>query len=129
MASYLWIGLGGALGSMARYWCAGYVAERIGTDFPWGTFTVNVVGSFLIGVLATAGDGRFPLGGEARQFLMIGLLGGYTTFSAFSLETLSLARDGDWLRAGGNIVLSVALCLVAVWFGHLAATALNQIKG
>ena len=131
MATYLWIGLGGALGSMARYWCAGYVAERIGMEFPWGTLTVNVAGSFLIGLLATAtaADGRFLLGVDARQFLMIGILGGYTTFSSFSLQTLSLAREGDWLRAGGNIVLSVALCLVAVWLGHLCAAALNQVKG
>jgi CrcB protein len=131
MVTYLWIGLGSALGGMARYWCSGFVAERIGETFPWGTLTVNVVGSFLIGFFATltAPDGRFLVGSTARQFVMIGILGGYTTFSSFSIQTLTLARDGEWLRAGGNIVLSVVLCLVAVWLGHIAAAALNQMKG
>jgi CrcB protein len=131
MVTYLWIGLGSALGGMARYWCSGFVAERIGETFPWGTLTVNVLGSFLIGFLATltAPDGRFLVGTNARQFVLIGILGGYTTFSSFSLQTLALARDGEWLRAGGNIVLSVVLCLVAVWLGHIAAAALNQMKG
>jgi CrcB protein len=131
MVTYLWIGLGSALGGMARYWCSGFVAERIGETFPWGTLTVNVAGSFLIGFFATltAPDGRFLVGSTARQFVMIGILGGYTTFSSFSVQTLALARDGEWLRAGGNIVLSVVLCLVAVWLGYIAAAALNQMKG
>jgi len=131
MVMYLWIGLGGALGSMARYWCSGFVAERIGETFPWGTLLVNVVGSFIIGFFATltGPDGRMLAGSTARQFVMTGILGGYTTFSSFSLQTLNLARDGEWLRAGANIVLSVVLCLLAVWLGHLAAAALNQMKG
>ncbi|HVO17212.1 MAG TPA: fluoride efflux transporter CrcB [Alphaproteobacteria bacterium] len=128
---YLWVGLGGALGSMARYWCSGFVADRVGETFPWGTLLVNVVGSFIIGFFATltGPDGRLIAGSAARQFVMTGILGGYTTFSSFSLQTLNLARDGEWLRAGGNVVLSVVLCLLAVWLGHLAAAALNQMKG
>jgi CrcB protein len=131
MVTYLWIGLGSALGGMARYWCSGFVADRIGETFPWGTLLVNVVGSFIIGFFATltAPDGRLLVGSTARQFVMVGVLGGYTTFSSFSLQTLNLARDGEWLRAGANIVLSVVLCLVAVWLGHIAAAALNQMKG
>lgn len=131
MVTYLWIGLGSALGGMARYWCSGFVADRIGETFPWGTLLVNVVGSFIIGFFATltAPDGRLLVGSTARQFVMVGVLGGYTTFSSFSLQTLNLARDGEWLRAGANIVLSVILCLVAVWLGHIAAAALNQMKG
>jgi CrcB protein len=131
MVTYLWIGLGSALGGMARYWCSGFVADRIGETFPWGTLLVNVVGSFIIGFFATltAPDGRLLVGSTARQFVMVGILGGYTTFSSFSLQTLNLARDGEWLRAGANIVLSVVLCLVAVWLGHIAAAALNQMKG
>lgn len=131
MVTYLWIALGSALGGVARYWCSGFVAERIGETFPWGTLTVNVAGSFIIGFFATltAPDGRLLMGSNARQFVMVGILGGYTTFSSFSLQTLALARDGEWLRAGGNIVLSVVLCLVAVWLGHIAAAALNQMKG
>lgn len=128
MESYLWIALGGALGSVARYWCSGLVAEGFGETFPWGTLVVNVVGSFIIGFFATltAPDGRWLVGGTARQFVMTGILGGYTTFSSFSLQTLNLVRDGELFRAGGNITLSVVLCLLAVWLGHAAAATLNR---
>jgi fluoride exporter len=131
LQNYIWIMIGSALGGAARYWCSGFVADRIGETFPWGTISVNVIGSFVIGFFATVTgpDGRFLVGTTARQFVMIGLCGGYTTFSSFSLQTLSLARDGEWARAGGNIGLSVALCLLAVWLGHVAAAALNQMKG
>ena len=131
MVTYLWIGLGSALGGMARYWCSGIVAERIGETFPWGTLTVNVVGSFIIGFFGTltAPDGRLLVGSNARQFVMVGFLGGYTTFSSFSLQTLALARDGEWLRFGANVGLSLVLCLLAVWLGSLAGAALNQMKG
>lgn len=131
MLIYLWIGLGSALGGMARYWCSGFVAERYGETFPWGTIIVNVVGSFIIGFFATltGPDGRLFVGGTVRQFVMVGICGGYTTFSSFSLQTLNLVRDGDWLRAGVNVVLSVVLCLAAVVVGHMAAAALNQLEG
>ena len=130
MSAYLWIGLGSALGGMGRYWCSGAIARLFGETFPWGTITVNVVGSFLIGFIATltAPDGRILMGTSARHFLMIGVLGGYTTFSSFSLQTLALARE-DWFRAGGNVVLSVVLCLIAVVLGHMLAASLNQLKG
>jgi len=129
--AYFWIAVGSALGGMGRYWLSGIVAERFGETFPWGTILVNVSGSFVIGFFATltAPDGRLLVGSTARQFVMVGLCGGYTTFSSFSLQTLNLVRDGDWLRAGGNIVLSVVLCLAAVWIGHVCAAALNQLKG
>jgi CrcB protein len=128
---YFWIAVGSALGGMGRYWFSGFVAERFGETFPWGTILVNVSGSFVIGFFATltAPDGRLLVGSTARQFIMVGICGGYTTFSSFSLQTLSLVREGEWLRAGGNIVLSVVLCLVAVWIGHVLAAALNQFKG
>jgi CrcB protein len=128
METYLWIAVGGALGSVARYWCSGIVAEAIGETFPWGTLLVNVLGSFIIGFFATltAPDGRWLVSGTARQFVMTGIIGGYTTFSSFSLQTLNLVRDGEWLRAGGNITLSVLLCLVAVWLGHVMAAAVNR---
>ena len=127
-AMALWVALGSALGGVARYWCSGIVAHYIGETFPWGTLIVNVVGSFLIGLIATlAGtDGRFLIPAEARQFLMAGILGGFTTFSSFSLQTLSLARDGEWLLVGANIVGSVVLCLVMVWAGHLLAALINR---
>ena len=131
MLSYLWIALGGALGSVARFWFSGFVARQFGETFPWGTLLVNVSGSFAIGFFftLTSPEGRMfaPVG--LRQFFMIGLCGGYTTFSSFSLQTLNLAQESEWLRAGGNIVGSVALCLVAVWLGHLLATLLNTTKG
>lgn len=126
--NYLWIGLGSALGGMARYGCSGLAARYIGAAFPWGTLIVNVSGSLAIGFLASlaVADGRMLISPDARAFLMIGLCGGFTTFSAFSIETLDLARDGDWLWAGANVVLSVVLCLFAVWLGCMGATALSR---
>jgi CrcB protein len=128
---YLWVMIGSALGGVARYWCSGFAARHFGETFPWGTLIVNVAGSFIIGFFATltGPDGRVMAGTEARQFVMVGLCGGYTTFSSFSLQTLELVRDGEMLRAGGNIGLSVVLCLVAVWLGHIAAASLNKLKG
>jgi len=131
MLSYLWIALGGALGSVARFWFSGIVARQFGETFPWGTLLVNVTGSFAIGFFATLSgpDGRWLAPAGVRQFFMIGICGGYTTFSSFSLQTLKLAEDGEWLYAGWNIVASVALCLAGVWLGHIAAAALNSMKG
>ena len=128
---YVWIMLGGALGSGARYWCSGFAAHHFGETFPWGTLIVNVLGSFIIGFFATftGPDGRLFVSTEARQFVMVGLCGGYTTFSSFSLQTLNLVRDGEMGRAGANIAFSVALCLLAVWLGHVAAASLNRLKG
>jgi CrcB protein len=107
------------------------VARQFGETFPWGTIIVNIVGSFIIGFFATLSgpDGRLLVGTTTRQFVMIGLCGGYTTFSSFSLQTLNLVRDGEWFAAGANIALSVVLCLFAVWLGHIAAATLNQLKG
>jgi CrcB protein len=128
---YVWIAVGSALGGVARYWLSGFVAERFGQTFPWGTLIVNVSGSFVIGFFGTltGPDGRVLVSSAARQFVMIGICGGYTTFSSFSIQTLTLAQDGEWLWAGANIVLSVVLCLLGVWLGHIAALALNGLKG
>ncbi len=130
MGSYLWIAIGSALGGVARYWCSGMVARAIGETFPWGTLAVNVVGSFIIGFFATltGPDGRMFVGTTARQFVMIGFCGGYTTFSAFSLQTLNLLNDREWLQAGGNIGGSVIACMLAVWAGHALAVSLNSIR-
>src|SRR6267154_3520939 len=129
IARYLWIMLGGALGTAARFWCSGLVARAFGETFPWGTLIINVVGSFVIGFFATmtGPDGRMFVGTTARQFVMVGICGGYTTFSSFSLQTLNLINDGEWLRAGGNIGLSVALCLFAVWLGQVLAMSVNAM--
>lgn len=119
MRLLLLIGLGSALGGMVRYGLSGFVARRMDEIFPWGTLTVNVVGSLLIGLLAGLHEtARLPLSPEARGFLMIGVLGGFTTFSSFSLQTLQRLHDGDWWRAGANVVFSIVLCLGAVALGY-----------
>src|SRR5271156_282671 len=129
--TYLWVMLGSALGGGALFFVSGLAAQHVGETFPFGTLIVNVTGSFVIGFFATltAPDGRVFVGADARQFVMTGICGGYTPFSSFSLQTLNLARDGETLLAGVNIVLSVVLCLLAVWAGYVAANALNQLKG
>jgi len=129
--SYIWIAIGSALGGMSRYWISGIVARQFGETFPWGTVIVNVTGSFIIGFFATltGPDGRYLVSTSARQFVMVGLCGGYTTFSSFSIQTLSLLRDGQWASAGANIAGSVILCLVAVWLGYVLAVGLNALKG
>jgi fluoride exporter len=128
---YLWVMLGSALGGGARFWCSRFAAHHFGEAFPWGTLIVNVLGSFIIGFFASLTEPDRPLfvPAEARLFVMVGLCGGYTTFSSFSLQTLTLIRDGEMGRAGANIGLSFLLCLLSVWLGHLAANSLNQLKG
>ena len=122
MRALFFIAVGSALGGVGRYWVSGFVAERVGETFPWGTLVVNVVGAALIGVLAAFEDSaRVGLPPEARQFLMVGVLGGFTTFSSFSLQTLRLMQDGDWWRATGNVLLSVVVCLIAVAVGYRLA--------
>src|ERR1700688_2547247 len=109
MENYIWVAIGGALGTTGRYWLSGLVARLIGETFPWGTLLINVTGSFIIGFFATLSgpDGRVLVGSTARQFVMVGICGGYTTFSSFSLQTLNLLNGGEWFWASANIVLSV----------------------
>ena len=113
-----------------RFWISGFVADRFGAAFPFGTLAVNVSGSFVIGFLGalTSPDARFSpkLRSVTSQFFMIGICGGYTTFSSFSLQTLSLAREGEWLYVGANILFSVALCLVAVWLGFICGSLISR---
>ena len=131
MITYLWIALGSALGGVARYACSSLIAHWIGESFPWGTLLVNIFGSFVIGFFATATgpDGRFLVAPDARLFVMVGICGGYTTFSSFSLQTLALLREGDVVRAGANVLASVVLCMLSVWIGAVSAGLLNQLKG
>jgi CrcB protein len=126
--TYLWVGLGSALGGMLRYFFSGVVDHRIGETFPWGTMVVNITGCLVIGFFATltAPDGRLLIGTAGRQFVMVGICGGYTTYSSFGLQTLNLARDGEWLLAGGNVLLTTTLCLAAVWAGYALAAGLNH---
>jgi CrcB protein len=133
MLAYLWVAIGGALGSMARYGLGGLVSDKFGQAFPWGTLVINVTGSFVIGFLGalTAPGGKMTPQSRvlATQLLITGVCGGYTTFSSFSLQTLNLLRDREWLYAGGNIVLSVILCMIAVWLGYLLGNMFNAMKG
>jgi fluoride exporter len=130
MENLFWISMGGALGTAGRYWLSGFVATVVGETFPFGTILINVTGSFIIGFFGalTGPDGRFYVGSTPRQFVMSGICGGYTTFSSFSLQTLNLMNDGEWIYAGANIGLSVVLCLIAVWAGYALATSINTMK-
>jgi CrcB protein len=128
MWTYFWVAVGGAIGSMARLWLSVHVALLTGLGFPWGTILVNILGSLVIGFVATltGPNGRVVVPVDAQAFVMVGLCGGFTTFSAFSLQTLELARDGRLMQAGANVVLSVVLCLSAVAFGHWLAALFGR---
>ena len=128
MLTYLWIAIGGALGSVARYGCSELGSHWAGDRFPWGTLAINVIGSLVIGFFGvlTGPGGRFGVSPDARVFVMVGLCGGYTTFSSFSYQTLNLLRDGELLRALLYIGGSVVICLAAVALGYVVANAINQ---
>ncbi|MBB2203107.1 fluoride efflux transporter CrcB [Gluconacetobacter tumulisoli] len=120
--------VGGAIGTLARY-LVSVATLPISRYLPRGTiFAINTLGSFIIGFFGTLtlAHGRYPLSENARLFVMIGLCGGYTTFSSFSLQTLDLMRGEAWGRAFANIALSILLCIGAVWLGHVLASRLND---
>lgn len=128
LKTYFGIMLGGAVGTGFRMWMSSTLAARYGDTFPVGTLTVNVLGCLVIGFVATitGPEGMFFTSPFVRQVIMIGILGGYTTFSSFSLQTIMLLNDGEWFRAALNVVLSIVLCLLAVRLGILAATLFGQ---
>lgn len=128
MITYLWVMLGGALGTAGRFALSGFAAERWGETFPWGTLIINITGSFVISFFAglTGPEGRWLVPTTGRQFFLVGICGGYTTFSSFSFQSLNLARDGEWLLAAANVVGSVVCGLFAVWLGATCANLLNQ---
>jgi len=117
MVKYVLIFAGGGLGAGLRYWLQGVVHGRIGADFPYGTLVVNVLGCFAIGLLMVSLEERFLAVPTLRLFLTIGILGGFTTFSTFSYETLALLRDGEFLAGLANVGGSVLGCLAATWLG------------
>ncbi len=125
MITLIWIGLGSALGGVARYLVALEMESRLGHAI-WGTLTVNVAGSFLIGLLAGLSEptSKLMLPEPTRHFFMIGIMGGFTTFSTFSLQTVHLLRDGELTTAGANILLSVLVCVTGAWLGFAAASKL-----
>ena len=120
--TWLAVASGGAIGSLARFWLTGAMAALTGPRFPWGTLLINVLGSLVIGLIAGIALplGRVSLHHDLRVFLMTGVCGGFTTFSAFSLQTLEMAQSGDFLPAFGYAIASVAVCLLAVWGGWAA---------
>jgi fluoride exporter len=130
LQSSIVIALGGAIGSVLRFWLAEIMQALAGPAFPWGTLIANVSGSFVIGLAAYLADAQGnAFGGPLlRQFLMIGICGGFTTFSAFSLQTLALAQNGQWGWLAFNILGSVVLCLAGVWLGYSAALSLNALR-
>ena len=120
----LLVAAGGALGAVARYVLTGVVHRITSPYFPYGTFTVNVVGCLAFGILAGLADERFVIGAPARVFLLIGVVGGFTTFSSYTFETFQLLRDMQVLRATLNAVGQVVVGLVALWAGYSAARVL-----
>jgi CrcB protein len=131
LTAYLFVAAGGAAGSVGRFALASLVGQALGERFPWGTILVNISGCFAIGVIAMAitPAGRIYAPADVRQFLMIGVCGGYTTFSSFSLQTLMLLRAGDWIGAGANMAVSVLACLLAVWAGALVGGLFGGAPG
>lgn len=116
-----WVAAGSAVGGVARYFVSGVVARWVGETFPWGTLAVNVSGAFSIGLIAASAAAGSPLAEPpAWSVAVIGVLGSYTTVSSFSLQTLALAREGAFVRAAANVVLSLVLCLAAAAAGFAA---------
>jgi CrcB protein len=127
MRVYLLIALGGALGTVARHFIGTHVG--VGEDFPWATLLINITGSFAIGLAAMlVAEGRWFASSEGRLFFMTGVCGGFTTFSAFSWQTLTLLRQGEWPRAGAYVISSVVLCVVAAGLGYVVAERFNPAR-
>lgn len=108
---------GGAVGALLRFWVSTSVYQWAGRGFPWGTLAVNLIGSFLMGLLFVLMMDRSLVAGEWRAALLVGLLGAFTTFSTFSIETLMLIEQADYLKALLNVLLSVTVCMLACWAG------------
>jgi CrcB protein len=126
MQRLLLIGLAGLLGTLARYGTSGFVAKRFGESFPTGTLVVNVVGCFLAGFLFYVMQERFLVNELVRTSIMIGFLGGFTTFSSFGLQTFTLLRDGEILLAAANVIVSNVAGLLTVWLGYSLARLLQS---
>jgi CrcB protein len=121
--SFLYVALGGAIGSVGRYWVRLAATPPSGGTFPWSTILINAAGSFVIGFFSTLTmpDGQLPASADVRTFVMVGICGGFTTFSSFSLQTFAVLRAGDWMGAMANVLLSFVLCIAAVVLGHVVA--------
>lgn len=117
--NYLWVFIGGGVGACARYWLSGFVFRFLPPNFPYGVLTVNILGCFIIGFIMIGFEERFMVQPAVRIFLTIGILGGFTTFSSFSYETIQLLHDGEWLLGLTNAGLSLAGCLGATYLGSV----------
>ena len=124
MQKTIFIALAGLVGTLVRYWLSGFVARQYGETFPWGTLVVNLIGSFLAGAMYYLADERFLISPALRTIILIGFLGGLTTFSSYGLQTFTLLRDGEIGLATLNIAVSNVLGLLMVWAGYVAAKAL-----
>jgi CrcB protein len=116
--------LGGGIGAATRYWLSGLVHGRLGSAFPYGTLVVNILGCFVIGLIMGSMQERFVSTPPLRLFLTIGILGGFTTFSSFSYETIAMLKDGEFAYASLNVFLSVLCCLAGTWAGLIAGKTL-----
>jgi fluoride exporter len=127
MGAYVSVAAGSALGGIARHWFTGVATAWFGTAFPWGTLLINVSGSFVIGFFfaLTGPQGHYEATNNAKLFIMTGICGGFTTFSAFSLQSLLHFQDGAWRIGTGYVAASVLLCIMAVWVGYALATTIN----
>lgn len=125
MTKYFMVAMGGAVGSVLRFWVGGSIAERLGTRFPYGTFAVNCTGSFLIGLVITLIAEHANVNPNWKYLIGIGFIGGYTTFSTFEYETFQSMQDGKMLIASLNVILSITIGLICVWLGVMAARAID----
>ena len=125
MIKYLMVGIGGFVGAIARYWLGSYIGGKMGTRFPYGTFVINISGSFLIGLILTLLAERSHWSPNLRYLIPIGFIGAYTTFSTFEYETFRSIQDGELLMAGSNVVLSVVVGFVSVWLGVIAGRTIT----
>jgi CrcB protein len=124
MVNIFFIGIGGFLGAISRYGVALWIGQRWGRNFPLGTFLINISGSFLIGLLMSLFTERFMVNPQWRLFLVVGFLGAYTTFSTFEYETGALMKDGEWLIAMLNVILSVSVGFIALKLGEVLAKSI-----
>jgi fluoride exporter len=123
MQKTIFIALAGLVGTLVRYWLSGFVARQYGETFPWGTLTVNLIGSFLAGAMYHLAEERLLISPALRTIILIGLLGGFTTFSSYGLQTFTLLRNGEIGLATLNVTVSNVLGLLMVWMGYVACKA------
>ena len=124
MQKTIFVGLAGLVGTLFRYWLSGFVARQYGETFPWGTMAVNLVGCFLAGAVFYITEERFLVSPTVRAIVLIGFLGGFTTFSSYGLQTFTLLRDGEFGLATLNVAVSNVFGLLMVWTGYVACKAL-----